>query len=61
MNNTYEKISNEATYKFVIYPPWYKKWWAYLGYGVVLFIFMSLLISIMFMGNLLTGIFVGAF
>jgi len=30
--NGFQTISNEASYSFIISPPWFKTWWAYLIY-----------------------------
>ncbi len=30
--NIFNKESNEATYEFIISPPWYRTWWAYILY-----------------------------
>jgi serine phosphatase RsbU (regulator of sigma subunit) len=30
--NVYEHESTEATYEFIILPPWYRKWWAFILY-----------------------------
>ena len=30
--NVYGLVSQEGTYRFRILPPWYRTWWAYLGY-----------------------------
>lgn len=32
--NVYKTISQEATYQFIILPPWYRTWWAYLLYAL---------------------------
>ncbi|MDO8968969.1 ATP-binding protein [Algoriphagus sp.] len=39
--NIYNIVSDEITYKFVILPPWYATWWAYLFYflGLGLLVF----------------------
>jgi serine phosphatase RsbU (regulator of sigma subunit) len=34
--NVYGKLSKEATFKFVILPPWYRTGWAYLLYSFIL-------------------------
>src|SRR5690606_2380085 len=34
--NTYNNKGIEATYKFTIMPPWYRTWYAYTVYGVLL-------------------------
>ncbi len=33
--NIYEQISNQDNYAFTILPPWYRSWWAYLGYAII--------------------------
>lgn len=33
-SNVYEQQSSEAIYAFKILPPWYRKWWAYVFYGL---------------------------
>jgi signal transduction histidine kinase/CheY-like chemotaxis protein/ligand-binding sensor domain-containing protein len=34
--NIYEKVSNEAIFSFVVIPPWYRTWWAYLLYTLLI-------------------------
>ncbi len=34
--NLYHKISEGAVYTFTILPPWYRTWWAYLLYALIL-------------------------
>jgi signal transduction histidine kinase/heme exporter protein D len=34
--NIYEHVSEEAVYAFKILPPWYRAWWAYVIYGLIL-------------------------
>ena len=35
-NNIYKHESNEATFSFKIFPPWYRSWWAYTLYAIIL-------------------------
>ena len=35
-NNIYKHESNEASFSFKIYPPWYRSWWAYTLYTLIL-------------------------
>ena len=42
--NLYNDISEEATYTFTIFPPWYATWWAYLLY-FLLFCLMVFIIG----------------
>ena len=41
--NLYHKISEEASYSFIILSPWYRTWWAYLLYALI-FLFAGFLI-----------------
>lgn len=34
--NAYGYISEEGTYAFQILPPWFRTWWAFLSYGLIL-------------------------
>jgi signal transduction histidine kinase len=34
--NIYEHVSQEAVYSFTILPPWWRTWWAYGGYALML-------------------------
>ncbi|MGH7602058.1 MAG: GAF domain-containing protein, partial [bacterium] len=34
--NVYDHVSHEALYAFTILPPWWRTWWAYGGYAVML-------------------------
>ena len=36
--NVYDQLSEESTYAFVVLPPWYRSWWAYLFYLIALVI-----------------------
>jgi len=42
--NIYGTIGNEAIYQFVILPPWYRSWWAYVIY--VLLIVCSIMVIV---------------
>lgn len=33
--NVYEEVSGEDTFAFVVLPPWYRTWWAYVGYLIL--------------------------
>ncbi len=33
--NVYQQESREAVYAFTILPPWYRTWWAYVGYVLI--------------------------
>ncbi len=43
--NVFNKISTEAVYHFQISAPWYRAWWAYLSYVIILAILISLFIG----------------
>ena len=36
--NIYGIVSPEITYKFIVFPPWYRTWWAFLIYIILAFI-----------------------
>ncbi len=42
--NVYEHLSSEAVFRFKILLPWYRTWWAYLSYVLVLFMLTYLLV-----------------
>ncbi len=42
--NVYGQMSDEAVYSFTILPPWYRTWWAYISYGLVLLGFVGLIV-----------------
>lgn len=43
--NLFGEISPDATYSFVILPPWYRSWWAYLLYVAILILGIAGLIQ----------------
>lgn len=43
--NLYDTIGEEAVYAFTIEPPWFRTWWAYIGYFVVAVCFILLLVT----------------
>lgn len=46
--NVYGVESKEAVFKFTILPPWYRTWWAYVLYGllVILIVFITIKIAV---------------
>jgi signal transduction histidine kinase len=44
--NVYGSVGLPASYSFYILPPWYKTWWAYAGYVLMLASFTALMINI---------------
>jgi signal transduction histidine kinase/DNA-binding response OmpR family regulator len=43
--NVYGHLSSEAVYQFKILLPWYRTWWAFLSYVLVLFLLMYLIVK----------------
>ena len=43
--NVYHHLGNEDIFKFKILPPWYRTWWAFLIYGIGLFLLMFLVVK----------------
>jgi signal transduction histidine kinase/DNA-binding response OmpR family regulator len=43
--NVYGDLSREGIYRFKVLPPWYKTWWAFLGYAIFAFYLVFLLIK----------------
>lgn len=43
--NIYDHISSTAVYSFSILPPWYRTWWAFTGYGLIL---LSIMVTAFF-------------
>lgn len=43
--NVYKKQSKEATYEFIILPPWYGTWWAYALYALLVLLIIYLIIN----------------
>lgn len=44
--NTYNDKGIEATYKFIILPPWYRTWYAYVVYGVLLIMLIYIIVRV---------------
>jgi signal transduction histidine kinase/DNA-binding response OmpR family regulator len=42
--NVYHNESREAVFQFKILPPWYKTWWAFLIYAILLFLVVFLMV-----------------
>ena len=43
--NIYGYLSNEDKFAFIILPPWYRTWWSFILYGLVLAGFVSVVIK----------------
>jgi signal transduction histidine kinase/DNA-binding NarL/FixJ family response regulator len=43
--NVYGHLSGESIFRFRVFPPWYKTWWALLLYGVLIFLLMFLVVK----------------
>jgi serine phosphatase RsbU (regulator of sigma subunit) len=44
--NAYGEISNEAVYSFTILPPWYRSWWAYVIYFILIVLVLILIVKL---------------
>ncbi|TXB65918.1 SpoIIE family protein phosphatase [Vicingus serpentipes] len=44
--NTYNNKGIEATYKFIVLPPWYRTWYAYVIYGVLLIVLIYIIVRV---------------
>jgi signal transduction histidine kinase/DNA-binding response OmpR family regulator/ligand-binding sensor domain-containing protein len=43
--NVYGHVGNEAEFQFIILPPWYLTWWAYLVYAILLVVQLFLILK----------------
>jgi signal transduction histidine kinase/DNA-binding response OmpR family regulator len=43
--NIYNDLSREAVFQFKVLPPWYKTWWAFFIYAVVVFLFIFFIVK----------------
>jgi signal transduction histidine kinase/DNA-binding response OmpR family regulator len=43
--NIYQNISQEDAFRFTVLPPWYRTWWAFLGYALVFFLVVYLAVK----------------
>ena len=43
--NVYQQISNEDTLELNIFPPWYRSWWSYVLYAILIILSIFALIS----------------
>lgn len=43
--NVFDQESQPATFRFSIFPPWYKTWWAFTGYGLIVFFVLFLIVK----------------
>ncbi|MCB9501638.1 MAG: response regulator, partial [Deferribacteres bacterium] len=44
--NIYGQLGNEVSYAFTILPPWYRAWWAYLIYALVLLTLIAVVVKL---------------
>jgi serine phosphatase RsbU (regulator of sigma subunit) len=44
--NTYNDKGIEATYKFIVLPPWYRTWYAYVVYGIIFILLVVTVVRI---------------
>jgi signal transduction histidine kinase/DNA-binding response OmpR family regulator len=43
--NVHEQLSREDLFQFKVLPPWYRTWWAFLGYTLVFFLVVYLAVK----------------
>ncbi len=44
--NMYDKVSDVAVYKFTVIPPFYRTWWAYLIYSILIIYIIFIIVKI---------------
>lgn len=40
--SVYHHVGREAVFSFRVFPPWYKSWWAFMVYGLLIFVVIRL-------------------